>query len=73
MPAMGAFVHQDKVKIGNYLFTDFFVQAQIDRVKFFVALCHPYAGVFGNEYYLTPHYPSEKLNLRYGVTWMFFD
>lgn len=73
MPAMGAFVQQDKVKIGNYLFTDFFVQAQIDRVKFFVALCHPYAGAFGNEYYLTPHYPSEKLNLRYGVTWMFFD
>ncbi len=73
MPAMGAFVQQDKVKIGNYLFADFFVQAQIDRVKFFVALCHPYAGVFGNEYYLTPHYPSEKLNLRYGVTWMFFD
>jgi hypothetical protein len=73
MPAMGTFVHQDKVKIGNYLYTDFFVQAQIDRVKFFVALCHPYAGLFGNEYYLTPHYPSEKLNLRYGVTWMFFD
>lgn len=73
MPAMGAFVHQDKVKIGNYLFTDFFVQAQIDRVKFFVALIHPYAGVFENNYYLTPHYPSEKLNLRYGVTWMFFD
>jgi hypothetical protein len=73
MPAMGAFVHQDKVKIGNYLFTDFFVQAQIDRVKFFVALTHPYAGVFENNYYLTPHYPSEKLNLRYGVTWMFFD
>ena len=73
MPAMGAFVHQDKVTIGNYLFTDFFVQAQIDRVKFFVALCHPYAGAFENNYYLTPHYPSEKLNLRYGVTWMFFD
>ncbi len=73
MPAMGAFVQQDKVKIGNYLFTDFFVQAQIDRVKFFVALCHPYAGAFENNYYLTPHYPSEKLNLRYGVTWMFFD
>lgn len=73
MPAMGAFVQQDKVKIGNYLFTDFFVQAQIDRVKFFVALTHPYAGVFENNYYLTPHYPSEKLNLRYGVTWMFFD
>ena len=73
MPAMGAFVHQDKVKIGNYIFTDFFVQAQIDRVKFFVALTHPYAGAFENNYYLTPHYPSEKLNLRYGVTWMFFD
>ncbi|HBN04774.1 MAG TPA: hypothetical protein DD434_03155, partial [Bacteroidales bacterium] len=73
MPAMGAFVHQDNVKIGNYIFTDFFVQAQLERVKFFVALTHPYAGAFENNYYLTPHYPSEKLNLRYGVTWMFFD
>jgi hypothetical protein len=73
MPAMGAFVHQDQVKIGNYLFADFFIQAQLDRVKFFITLTHPYAGLFGNEYYLTPHYPAEKLNLRFGIAWRFFD
>ncbi len=73
IPSMGTFVHQNTDKTGNYLYTDFFIQAEVQRVKFFVSLTHPLAGVFGNEYYLTPHYPSEKLNLRYGVTWMFFD
>ncbi|MFA6200271.1 MAG: putative porin [Bacteroidales bacterium] len=73
IPAMGSFIHQDQVEIGNYLYTDFFVKAQLDRVKLFVALTHPYAGLINYNYYYTPHYPAENLNLRFGVTWMFFD
>lgn len=73
MPAMGAFVHQNEIEIGNYLYTDLFAQVQLERVKIFVALTHPYAGLINNNYYYTPHYPAENLNLRFGVTWMFFD
>lgn len=73
MPAIGSFVHQDNIKIGNYLYTDFFVKAQLERVKLFVALTHPYSGMINYNYYYTPHYPAENLNLRFGITWMFFD
>lgn len=73
IPAMGAFAQQNQTKIGNYLFTDLFAQFQIERVKIFVSLSHPYAGLFNYNYYNTPHYPAENLNLRFGVSWMFFD
>lgn len=73
IPAMGAFAQQNQTKIGNYLFTDLFAQFQIERVKIFVSLSHPYAGLFNYNYYNTPHYPAESLNFRFGVSWMFFD
>ena len=73
IPAMGTFAQQNQTKIGNYLFTDLFAQFQIERVKIFVSLSHPYAGLFNYNYYNTPHYPAENLNLRFGVSWMFFD
>lgn len=71
--AMGAFAQQNEMKIGNYLFTDLFAQVQLQRVKIFVSLTHPYAGMFNYNYYNTPHYPAENLNFRFGVSWMFFD
>jgi len=73
LAAMGAFVQQSEKKIGNYLFTDIFAQVQLERVKIFVTLTHPYAGLFNYNYYYTPHYPAENLNFRFGVSWMFFD
>lgn len=73
IPGMGAFAQQNDIRIGNYLFTDLFVQVQLERVKLFLTLSHPYAGLFNYNYYYSPHYPAENLNLRFGISWMFFD
>ncbi|MFA6367431.1 MAG: putative porin [Bacteroidales bacterium] len=71
--SMGAFAQQNQIKIGNYLFADIFAQVKLERVKLFVTITHPYAGQFGYNYYQSPHYPSENMNFRFGVSWMFFD
>lgn len=71
--SMGAFAQQNQIKIGNYLFTDIFAQVKLERVQLFVTLTHPYAGQFGYNYYQSPHYPSENINFRFGVSWLFFD
>ena len=71
--SMGAFAQQNQIKIGNYLFSDIFAQVKLERVKLFVTITHPYAGQFGYNYYQSPHYPSENMNFRFGVSWMFFD
>lgn len=71
--SLGAFYNNDNREVGNYLYTDFFVQAKIQRVTLFIILTHPYSGVFGYDYYYTLNYPQENLNFRFGVSWRFFD
>ncbi|MDD3724750.1 MAG: hypothetical protein PHV83_04405 [Bacteroidales bacterium] len=72
-PSLGAFYNNDNREVGNYLYTDFFIQAKIQRVSLFVSLTHPYSGLFGYDYYYTPNYPQENLNFRFGISWRFFD
>jgi hypothetical protein len=70
---LGLFYRQRSRKTGNYLYADLFLGIKISRVNLFLALTHPYAGLLGNDYFQTPHYPSEGLNFRWGLSWKFFD
>lgn len=71
--SLGAFYDNPNIRVGNYFYTDFFIQAKIQRVKLFLTINHPYSGIFGYDYYSTPHYPQDGLNIRFGVVWRFFD
>jgi hypothetical protein len=73
IPALGSFAFQNEKQIGDYLFCDIFINARLQKVDLFLVLMHPYAGLFNQNYYNSPHYPAENLNLRLGVTWRFFD
>ncbi|MDR0789382.1 MAG: putative porin [Bacteroidales bacterium] len=72
-PELGSFYRQQERKVGNYLYTDLFVGVQISSVNLFLALTHPYAGLLGNDYFQTLHYPSEALSFRWGLSWKFID
>lgn len=72
-PALGAFYRQNSVEIGNYVYADIFVEAKVESVRFFFKVGHPYAGLLGGNYFNTPHYPHEKLSLRWGVSREFED
>ncbi len=71
--ALGTFHLNTHRQVGNYLYTDIFIQAKISQVRLFLSLTHPYSGLFGYDYYQTPLYPQENLNLRFGLIWRFFD
>ncbi|MBQ0016591.1 MAG: hypothetical protein KBT04_06370 [Bacteroidales bacterium] len=71
---LGAFVRQDDVKIGNYLWGDFFVNLQLKRAIIYAKLGHLNSFWETNPNYFTlPHYPGNKFGFYYGVTWKFFD
>ena len=72
-PELGSFYRQQGRKVGNYLYSDFFLGAKISNVDLFLAITHPYAGLLGNDYFQTPRYPSEGLNFRWGLKWKFID
>jgi hypothetical protein len=73
LPELGSFYRQRERKQGNYLYADVFAAFNISRVNLFISLSHPYAGLIGNDYFQTLHYPSEALSLRFGLSWKFFD
>jgi hypothetical protein len=73
MPATNQFYLQDKKSYGNYVFADIFLNAQIDRFKFFLMAQHVNQGLTGGGYILCPEYPMPDRSLKAGLVWMFFD
>ena len=72
-PVLQQFHLQNDVKIGNYGYMDFFLRGKIGRFQVQFKLTHLWAGLFGNVYYLVPHYPAKDLGFAVGVAWRFHD
>jgi hypothetical protein len=63
-PVMQQFYFQDKKKIGNYFYLDFFANVKISRFYFHFVLGNFLADVFPKTYYLVPHYPAKDYILE---------
>lgn len=73
-PYYGLFTAQRSTLIGNYVWCDFFVTAQIKRACIYVKISHWNALLESDPHYFTlPHYPGENLNVYFGATWKFFN
>ncbi len=73
MPATGQFVNQMNEKVGNYPFIDAFVNLQLKRARIYVKFDHVNQGYPDEPYYSTYHYPANPRNLKFGVSWNFYD
>ncbi|WP_439182715.1 putative porin [Carboxylicivirga taeanensis] len=73
MPASGQFVNQTEQKVGNYPFIDAFVNLQLKRARIYVKLDHVNQGYPAEPYYSTYQYPGNPRNLKFGVSWNFYD
>jgi hypothetical protein len=76
MPATGMFYLQEKQKIGNYPFFDFFVNLQIKRARIFVktdGLNTVFRNYLGKENFMAYRYPTNDFRMKFGVSWAFYD
>ncbi|WP_289054946.1 putative porin [Carboxylicivirga marina] len=73
MPATGQFVNQQNEKTGNYPFVDAFVNLQLKRARIYVKFDHVNQGYPDAPYYTTYRYPGNPRNLKFGVSWNFYD
>jgi hypothetical protein len=73
MPETGVFYSQKNIKVGNYPYTDMFLNIKLKRVRFFLKYDR-FNAVFPNtrDFYL-PHYPYNPGMLKYGLSWTFYD
>ena len=74
-PSLGQFYTQNVKQIGNYPYTDVFVNAKWKRVRIFFLLENALAGLdfTNNQYFSALHYPRNYRWLKMGVSWTFYD
>lgn len=72
-PAIGQFFLQKERLIGNYPVIDVFVGMRISRFLFFVRMDHVNSGTRGVSYYSALDYPMRPRNIRFGVSWNFYN
>ncbi len=75
-PIIGQYVNQDaiaRVKTGNYPTVNVYLNFHLKHTRFYVMGSHVnYSAGSGNPF-LVPHYPLNRLVLRLGVSWNFFN
>jgi hypothetical protein len=72
-PATGQFFLQKERLIGNYPVIDVFAGMRISRFLFFIRLDHVNSGTKGVSYFSALNYPMRPRNIRFGVSWNFYN
>jgi outer membrane cobalamin receptor len=73
MPVTQVFYLQDQKQTGQYLFTEFYLNARIRPVNFFIRVENALQGLVGKDYALVNGYYQPDRAFRFGVSWQFFD
>ena len=71
MPATNMFYSQNSVRVGNYPYVDFFLNARIKPVRIFVKIDQVAQGFLGHNYSLAPGYLQNDRAFKFGVNWIF--
>ena len=73
-PALGAFINQREVKIGNYPYLDAFISAKWKRMRILLKYQHFNENLFGNgQYFQVARYPLNPRMFKFGISWSFYD
>lgn len=75
-PIIGQYAVQDpaaRIKVGNYPTINVYANFHLRNTRFYVMGSHVnYSSGSGNPFWL-PHYPMNRLVLRLGISWNFFN
>ncbi len=73
MPALNSFYLKPGYTSGNYPFIDFFINARVKPVRFFLKIDHLNQGLTGTGYNMAPGYLQNDRAFKFGLNWLFFD
>jgi len=73
MPALNSFNRQHEKQLGNYPYLDVFLNLQLKRFRFFLKVEHLNAGWIDQNYFSVLHYPRNGRDLKFGLSWTFYD
>lgn len=75
-PIIGQYVVQDdtyRTEIGNYPIVNVYANFHLKRTRFYIMASHVnYSSGAGNPF-LVPHYPTNRMVIRFGISWNFVN
>ncbi|MBQ6203688.1 MAG: hypothetical protein IJK46_06285 [Prevotella sp.] len=75
-PLLGQFTIQNNgennIELGNYPWINVYANLKLKQARFYVMMSHV-NYTKGAECFLVPHYPTNQMILRLGVSWNFFN
>jgi len=73
MPPLTAFYRQSQKQQGNYPYFDAFLNVQLKRLRIYIKFEHVNSGWMDKDYFSVLHYPRNERNLKFGLSWTFYD
>jgi len=73
MPSTASFYRQNVKQLGSYPYFDTFLNVQLKRLRFFLKVEHVNAGWIKPNYFSVLHYPRNGRDLKFGLSWTFYD
>jgi hypothetical protein len=76
MPLTQQFHLQNSIKTEGVVYTEFFVNARINRVRLFLKMANSgqgFQGPLNPGYFSSPLYPVVGRSLGFGINWPLFD
>jgi hypothetical protein len=73
MPSLTTFYRQSEKQLGNYPYFDVFLNVQLKRLRFYIKYEHVNSGWIDKNYFSVLHYPRNERNLKFGLSWTFYD
>ena len=75
-PIIGQYAMQDAdyaVKVGNYPIINAYVNFHLKRTRFYVMASHVNYSAGSGKPFLVPHYPLNRMVIRFGISWNFVN
>ena len=70
---LGQFYNGANVTFSSYPIASVFIKATLQRTNLFVGYDYANQGMFSNGYYTVNRYPQQDRQLKFGVSWTFFN
>ena len=73
-PAIGQFYNQREQEIGGYPYLDGFISGKWKRMRLLIKAQHFNSNLFGGQnYFMVLHRPANRMMLKFGMSWSFYD
>lgn len=73
MPPLASFYRQQEKQLGNYPYFDVFLNVQLKRFRLYLKLEHFNSGWMNADYFSVLHYPRDRRDFKFGLSWTFYD